>query len=123
MPQPTADEAVITVEAIGINYADVLMRRGDYRRDQRLPLIPGIEVVGRLAHPHGGTPVRRVVAFLENGGGYADLAIVPRHRLWPVTTDLPSSAVAAAFIQGLTASYALQLFGHVEPSDCVPYDQ
>jgi NADPH:quinone reductase len=120
LPQAEADEALIAVEAIGVNYADVLVRQGVYRRDQRLPCIPGVEVVGQLARALPDlAPGTRVVAFLEDGGGYADHVVAPRHRVWPVGNDTDPVVAASLFVQGLTASYALHRFGDVEPSDWV----
>ena len=43
-PQPKADEVLIKNMAAGINYADIMLRNGEYLRDPQLPTIPGFEV-------------------------------------------------------------------------------
>ena len=42
------DEVLVAVEAIGVNFADTMVRRGEYRRDQSLDFTPGFEVAGRV---------------------------------------------------------------------------
>ena len=47
-PVATGDDVVMDVIAIGINYADTHQTEDSYLSKQTLPLIPGMEVVGRL---------------------------------------------------------------------------
>jgi NADPH2:quinone reductase len=110
MPEPGPDEVVVEVEAVGVNFADVLMRRGRYRRDQQLPLLPGIEAAGRLAD---GTPV---VAFVE-GGGYADRVVAPARQVVPLPAGLTAADGAAVLVQGLTAWYALHRYGRLREGE------
>jgi len=120
LPAVGSDDVVIRVEAVGVNYADVLMRRGTYRRDQELPLTPGVEVVGRLEESLPGLGAgTRVAAFLAGGGGYADRVVAPRRSVWPLRDDVDSTDAVAVLIQGLTASFALHRFGEVAAGDWV----
>jgi NADPH:quinone reductase-like Zn-dependent oxidoreductase len=48
LSEPTLDQVVIESEAFGLNYADVLARKGMYREAPPLPSILGYEVVGRI---------------------------------------------------------------------------
>src|SRR5439155_4288845 len=57
-------ESIVQVRAAGVNFMDVLIRRGDYPAPPELPAILGGEVAGEL---NG----RRVMA-LPRGGGYAE---------------------------------------------------
>jgi len=83
--------ATVEVRAAGLNYADVLIRRGRYPQMPELPFVPGSEVAGELDG-------RRVVAFVRgSGGGYAERVSVD--PAWVV--DLPddaSFAEGAAFL-------------------------
>jgi NADPH:quinone reductase len=88
---PDPNGPAVTVRAAGINYADVLIRRGRYPQMPELPFVPGSEVAGDFEG-------RRVVAFVRgSGGGYAEqVAVEPD---WVV--DLPeraSYAEGAAFL-------------------------
>jgi NADPH:quinone reductase len=119
---PGPEQVLVEVEAAGVNFADVLMRRGSYRRDQALPFTPGIEVAGRVVASGAGVSVgegERVVAFLEHGGGYADLVLAPADRVYRVPDGLEPTVAAAVFIQGITASYAIQRYGRVQPGEWV----
>jgi NADPH:quinone reductase len=115
------DEVEIAVEAIGVNFADTMVRRGEYRRDQPLSFIPGFEVAGRLVDgPAGSPPVgSTVVGFTENGGGYADTVLVPRNRVFTVKDGLSATEAAAIFTQGVTAWYSVHRFGNVGTGDAV----
>ncbi len=54
----TPPGATLQVHAVGVNYADVLIRAGRYPQMPELPFVPGIEVAGDL----GDTPRRRARA-------------------------------------------------------------
>jgi NADPH2:quinone reductase len=109
------DDVLVAVEAIGVNFADTMVRRGEYRRDQPLSFIPGFEVAGRVLEgpadgPAEGTPV---VAFMENGGGYADVVVAPRTHVFPIVDGLDMVRAASLFTQGVTAWYAVHRYGLV----------
>src|SRR5262249_19565515 len=84
-PVPQEGEALVRVRAAGINFLDILIRRGRYPQMPDLPAVLGVEVAGEL---EDGTRVMAMVA----SGGYAELAAVPQSSLAP----LPGSATVAA---------------------------
>ncbi|HEX4951995.1 MAG TPA: zinc-binding dehydrogenase [Thermoanaerobaculia bacterium] len=110
-PVPPADGYVVALAAIGINFADVVERRGRYRAGQCLPYELGKEGAGVIvargprARDHAlGEPVI-VVRFA--GGCYAEQVAVSPHELLrgPAGYDL---AELAAFANGFaTAWYGL----------------
>jgi NADPH2:quinone reductase len=53
-PTPAGSQVVLDVTAIGINYADTHQTENSYLAQQKLPLIPGMEVVGWLARIGAG---------------------------------------------------------------------
>jgi NADPH2:quinone reductase len=63
VPEPEGD-SIVRVRAAGVNFMDVLIRRGDYPAPPELPAILGGEVSGELDG-------RRVMA-LPRTGGYAE---------------------------------------------------
>jgi NADPH2:quinone reductase len=85
-PTPGDGEALVRVRAAGINFLDVLIRRGRYPQMPELPAVLGVELAGEL---EDGT---RVMAMRPTGA-YAELASVPRESLVP----LPHSA---SFVEG-----------------------
>ncbi len=48
LPPPAADEVVIELEAMSLNYRDLLMVEGRYNPRQPLPLVPGSDGAGRI---------------------------------------------------------------------------
>lgn len=69
---PAEDEVQISVESFGLNYADVMARRGLYREAPPLPAVIGYEVVGTIAKTGKNVDAswfgKRVVAFTRFGG-------------------------------------------------------
>lgn len=119
---PAAAEVLVDVEVAGVNFGDTMIRRGEYLRNQPLSMAPGAEVVGHVAAAGPGADLAvgtRVAGWLEAGGGYADRVIVPAHRAYPVPDDLPAAAIAAVFIQGVAAAYAIHRFGWASAGDHV----
>lgn len=122
LPELGADDVLIQVTAAGVNFADTMVRRGEYRRDQQLPFIPGMEVAGTVAWAPPGTGLSAgmpVVGFMEDGGGYTDYAVQQRDRVFTVPADIDGVTVAAAFLQGVSAWYAVERYGHVRAGDRV----
>jgi NADPH2:quinone reductase len=78
VPEPVAGDgqALLDVRACGINFADVLIRLGQYPQMPELPAVLGSEVAGELDG-------RRVMGFVAGqGGGYAErVAVDPRWML------------------------------------------
>jgi NADPH2:quinone reductase len=77
---PDPDAPAVDVRAAGVNFADVLVRRGRYPQMPELPHVLGAEVAGELDG--------RRVAALARSGGYAERATVD--PFWAV--DLPEGA-------------------------------
>lgn len=109
-PEPQAGEVVIGIEAAGLNFADVLILRGQYQQKPDLPFVPGCEVAGeilRLGKSVLGLAVGdRVVAQMV-AGGFADQAVVEAARVFPIAAGLDSVTAAASLITYGSASVAL----------------
>jgi NADPH2:quinone reductase len=117
---PSAGEVLVDVEVAGVNFADTMIRRGEYLHNQPLSMAPGCEVVGRVAlagASSGRAPGVRVAAWVESGGAYANRVIVPAHRTYEVPHDLPAAAIAALFLQGTTSDYAVHRFGKLKAGE------
>jgi NADPH2:quinone reductase len=98
LPDPEPEgRALVRVRAAGINFADVLIRRGRYPQMPELPVVLGSEVAGELAD---GT---RVMA-LSGGAGYAELVAVDRGQVVPLP-ERASFAEGAAFLLTFLTAY------------------
>ena len=90
VPEPDSGDAIVEVRAAGINFADVLVRLGQYPQMPELPAILGSEIAGELDG-------NRVMGFVRNqGGGYAERVAVDRRWLLPLPASA-SFAEGAAF--------------------------
>lgn len=110
---PAPGQLLVTVEAAGVNFADVHQVDGSYLAADRLPYVPGSEVVGRT--PTG----RRVLARLRTGGGYAEQAVVDESDAVDVPDGIPAGDALAVLIQGLTAWHLLRSAGRMQPGESV----
>lgn len=111
-PEPGDGEVLIEVSAAGINYADTHKAENDYLEPTKLPYVPGIEVVGRLADG------RSVVALVP-GGGYAEYVVAHRDALFTLPEGVDDGAAAALGIQGLTAYHLLRTCARMEKDETV----
>jgi len=89
-PVPQDGEVLVRVRAAGINFLDVLIRRGRYPQMPEFPAVLGVELAGELEDG------ARVMAMVTTGG-YAELAAVPRASLVPLP-DGASFAEGAGFV-------------------------
>ncbi|MEN3280180.1 MAG: NADPH:quinone reductase [Solirubrobacteraceae bacterium] len=120
-PARAPDEVAVAVEAIGVNFADTMVRRGEYLRDQPLSFTPGFEVAGRVIEgpDDGPAPGTRVAVFANHGGGYAETVVAPRDQVCTVPDDVTSTVAATLLIGGVTGWYAVHRFGQVAPGEWV----
>ena len=105
-PRPAAGEALIKIEAIGLNYIDTYHREGLYPVD--LPCVPGMEAAGTVAAVGADVNLVKVgdrVAYAGVLGAYAEMAAVAADRLVPLPASVDFETGAAAMLQGLTAHY------------------
>jgi len=105
-PQPGRGEALVQIEAAGVNFIEVYQRTGLYRSS--LPFTPGSEGAGRVVALGDGVSGLKVgdrVASTNLQGSYAQLARAAADRLVPVPDRMETSVAAAALLQGLTAHY------------------
>src|SRR5262252_7233051 len=82
-PEPKEGEAVVRIEAAGVNFIDVYFRTGLYK-GPALPFTPGQEAAGTVAAVGPGVTDVAVgdrVAYTGVHGSYAELAAVPAARL------------------------------------------
>jgi NADPH2:quinone reductase len=117
-PTPKAGEAVVKVEAAGINYIDVYFRSGQYKAE--LPLTIGMEAGGTVSAVGSGVTDVKVgdkVAYTGVAGAYADYAAVPAARLVALPAGLTPKQGAAAMLQGMTAHYLACSTYPLKPGD------
>ena len=122
-PMPSPGEALVDVAFAGCNWADTQERTGIYPHPRSYPLVPGIEISGtvsKLGPDISGVRVGdRVAAFLEQGGAYAEKAVVRANMLMPLPAEIPFDVGAALTVQPLTGYHMLHTIHGVEPGEIV----
>jgi len=117
-PTPAPGQALIRIEAAGVNYIDVYHRTGQYKTALPIPL--GLEGAGVVeAVGQGVSEVRtgERVAWASAAGSYATHVVAPADRLVPVPDGLDAPRAAAAMLQGMTAHYLARSTYRLAPGD------
>jgi NADPH2:quinone reductase len=108
VPEPQAEpgEAVVRLEATGVNFIEVYQRKGLY--PVPTPFTPGAEGAGTVVAVGEGVATLRVgerVASETLKGAYAELAKTRAERLVRLPDDVDGRVGAAVMLQGITAHY------------------
>jgi NADPH2:quinone reductase len=112
-PEPQDGEVLIRVSRAGLNFADAHARTNSYVQQPSLPLVPGGEVAG-IREDTG----ERVVA-LSGTGGYAEYAVAPTDRVFPIPADVDDGTALALLIQGTTAWHLYRTAARVAVGESV----
>ena len=120
-PEPGPGEVRIAVEAAGINFADIMQRRGLYPGGPEAPYVPGMEAAGTVDACGEGVDLRegdRVVAMVS-GGGYAEYVLADPATLFPIPEGMSFPEAAGFPVQFLTAHSCLFGWGGLEEGERV----
>lgn len=109
IPKAAKGEIVIKVAASGINFADVVARRGLYPDAPKNPAILGYDVAGTV-HEVGedvedGPQVGQRVTALTRFGGYAEYASTMSEGVAVIPDDMSYAEATAYATQACTAYY------------------
>jgi NADPH:quinone reductase len=105
-PTPKKGEALVRVEAAGVNFIDIYQRIGVYKL--ALPLTLGMEGAGTVAAVGESVTDVKVgdrVAWTSVQGAYAQYCAVPADRLVALPPGVTTKQGAAMMLQGMTAHY------------------
>lgn len=108
-PVASANELLVKLEAVGVNFVDTQQRRGFpawYRVD--LPFIPGFEAAGTVESVGSQVSAFRAgdrVVYSGPFGAYAEYQAVSADVAIRLPEDMDSRVAAAALLQGMTAHY------------------
>src|SRR6516165_7170243 len=122
VPEPAPGAVSIDVHYAGVNFKDVMARRGDPGYVPSWPFVPGLEVAGTVhelgAGVNGLQVGDRVTAFTDHGG-LAEVAVAPADLTVRVPAGLDLERAAAAPGALTTAALLLSDFGHLRPGEVV----
>lgn len=112
-PTPKAGEVRVAVEAIGVNFADCIVRMGLYASAKEYvgwPITPGFEVAGTIDAVGDGVTQWKVgdrVIGLTRFFGYSSSIVVPEEQVFAIPAAWSMEQAAAFPVVYLTADYAL----------------
>lgn len=118
-PSPKTGEVLIKVAAAGINYADTMMRAGNYLTKPDLPLTLGYEAAGTIAELGENVTELKIgqrVLATTSSGGYAEFATAKANQAILIPDELGFSEATALLVQGLTA---LGLLDETKPGQTI----
>jgi NADPH2:quinone reductase len=121
-PKMLPDQVKIRVKFIGINYAEILSRRGLYRWAPKRPYIPGLEGMGEIMavgqDVHHVKPGQEVI-FGSQFGSYAEVICADKHLVFPIFNKFTAEENGAFLVNFLTAWVALVKLGKIQSKDNV----
>ena len=121
-PVPGPGQVRVRVEAIGLNYAEILSRKGLYGWAPRMPYTPGMEANGTIDLLGPGVNRRSVGERVIVGaqyGAYAEQIVVPERQALPAISGFSTEENAAVAVNYLTAWVALMEMARLRPTDRV----
>ena len=110
-PEPRRGEVRIRVSTCGVNFADLLLIRGQYQTKPPFPIIPGMEAVGRidaLGEGVEGFQVGQRVAAMCGLGGMAEAVCAPASLCAALPDAIDDVSAAALVIAYGTSELALR---------------
>ncbi|AFQ11458.1 TPA: quinone oxidoreductase [Bacillus pacificus] len=102
------NEILVRTKAIGLNFADIYRRRGDYHLAGNPPYILGYEGAGIVEKV--GADVTNInpgdrIAFADVPFANAELVAVPSEKTIQLPNSISFETAASVLLQGLTAHY------------------
>lgn len=105
-PQLKNDEILVEMKAIGLNFADVYRRKGNYHLKGNPPFIAGYEGAGIVVESNNSDyKIGDRVAFADVPFANAELVAVNTNHVIPLPDDISFEIAASVLLQGLTAHY------------------
>ncbi len=121
VPEPGPGEVRIEVEAVALNFPDVLLCQGKYQERPPLPFTPGLEVAGHVVATGEGSAYavgQRVLAAPPlPRGGLAEQVIAPPEATFAIPDSLSATKAAAMFITYQTGWAGLHRRAAIQPGE------
>lgn len=107
-PEIGSEDVLLDMKAIGLNFADVYRRKGNYHLVGKPPYILGYEgagIVKQVGNKVEGIKVGDRIAFADVPFANAEFVSVPQDKAVPIPDGISYETTASLLLQGLTAHY------------------
>ena len=121
-PIPSSGEVLIKVKAIGINFADILARKGLYPDAPKPPCVVGYEVSGVIESVGRGVDSSKIgnsVFALTRFNGYSDKVCVSENAIFPIPESLNFQRAAAIPVNYLTSYQLVHVMGGLKKGESI----
>ncbi len=121
-PTPKSGEVKIKISHIGLNYAEILSRRGQYSWAPKKPYIPGMEAFGEVVEVGEGVDSVKVGYKVIAGsqyGSYAEYICVRQYLAFPAPNGYSPEEAVSFLVNYMTAWVALKKLGRIESGEKV----
>ena len=121
-PEPGPREVSVQVAYAGINFIDVMARRGDPGYASAWPYVPGLEIAGtvlRVGSGVVGLHAGQRVAAITAGGGLAEIAVAQAELVVALPDAVPFPVAASAPLMLSTALLLLTDVARLQPGESV----
>lgn len=124
LPKPVIgeNELLVKTDYIGLNFADIYRRRGNYYIEKHLPYINGYEGAGVVVEVGAKVTKQRIgetVLFVDVPLANAEYVAVPSEKAIQLPTGIDSKLAASIGLQGLTADFIAHDLGQNTPGEKV----
>ena len=122
VPEPGPGQVRIKVESAGVNFADVLTRRGEYYPQPEMPLVPGTDVAGAidaLGEGVDGLQEGEHVVAITPHGGYAQYCLTAAAAVVPLPDGIDFDLAAGLPVSGMTAYHLTHSITALAPGKTV----
>lgn len=119
-PTPGSEEVLLDVAACGLNFADLLMIKGQYQERAPLPMTMGMEFAGTVAAMGDsvkGFAIGQRIAAFGGQGGLAEQAVCNASRCVPLPDSMSMEQAAAFMVAYGTSHLALDHRAHLKSGE------
>ncbi|MFJ5763795.1 quinone oxidoreductase family protein [Lysinibacillus sp. NPDC093210] len=121
-PIITDNEILVRTKAVGLNFADIYRRKGNYHLAGQPPFILGYEgagIVEKVGANIHNIQVGDRIAFADVPFANAELVAAPLDKVILLPDEISFETAAAILLQGLTAQYLVTDSYAIQPGDTV----
>ena len=119
-PRPGPGQVLIDMKAASVNFADIVMTRGEYQTKPPFPFAPGLEGAGVVAAVGPGVtrvkPGQRVMAKLD-WGGFAEQALAPALDTHVIPDSMPFDIAGSFYVGYVSSHVAIRWQGRLGPGE------